>query len=467
MMKQPKPNNTVFMPVAFPERRVLEIWQGSLQSRMDLVTEENEPIEIIYPGRLNDDRGADLRDAVIAMRQGWLKGDVEIHVKSSSWRTHGHHQDPAYNRVILHVVYWDDAGKAVVLQNGFKVPTLALHSYFGTPADRDIPPVHSSAIPVMPCRNAFNRSNISLTGRILEEAGEQRFFSGAARFQEAIAQSGAGQVLYRGIMTALGYSRNKEAMAELANRMPLPRLEAATLAGTPESECLAQYQARLIGMAGLLPSQREVAFRTDCLVDEWADKLEKTWTGGGEKSVMSADDWRFFKVRPGNYPVRRLAAMSYLLLRYRKEGLLAGLKGILQEAAAGNAGHSLELSLLVNPDSFWGRYLDFDTPAGGVIPALLGRERAADIVVNVLLPFAAAAGFADPPSELPQKALGIYREYRAPAENTLVKHMRKQLGIGRYFINSARRQQGLIHIYKTRCSQGKCDACPLGELSEG
>jgi hypothetical protein len=451
------------MPAVFPEKRVLEIWQGSLQSRTDLVTEENEPIEIVYPGRLNDDRGADLRDAVIATSQGLLKGDIEIHVKSSSWWTHRHHQDPAYNRVILHVVYWNDAEKTIVLENGFKVPTLVLHNYVGAPAARGIP----AAIPPMPCRNAVHRCYTSLISQLLEEAGEQRFLSVAAHFRKVIAKCGAGQALYRGIMTALGYSKNKEAMAELANRMPMARLAATALGGAPENECLAQYQARLIGMAGLLPSQRGVAFRTDYPADAWADKLENIWSTGGETAVMSADDWRFFKVRPGNYPVRRLAAMSYLLLRYRREGLPAGLQGILQTAAINDAGRSLELSLLVNPDSFWGRYLDFGQPGGGVIPALLGRERAAEIVVNVLLPFAAAAGFTDGPPELSRKALGIYREYRAPAENTLEKHMRKQLGIGRHLSNSARRQQGLIHIYKTRCSQGKCDECPLGELPDG
>ena len=446
------------MIAAWPEKRVLEIWQGSLQSRTDLVTAENEPIEIIYPGRLNDDRGADLRDAVIATAQGLQKGDIEIHVKSSSWWTHRHHRDPVYNRVILHVVYWDDAAKTIVLENGSRVPTLALHNYIGRPAERG----SGSAIPSVPCRNAVHSRNITLITTILEAAGDQRFLSNSARFQEMIAQSGAGQALYRGLMTALGYSRNKEAMAELAGRLPLSRLEAAAAPGAPENECLAQYQARLIGTAGLLPSQLGVAFRMECPIEPWLEKLERTWSAYGEEPVMSADDWRFFKVRPGNYPVRRLAAMSYLLLRYRKERLLSGLKDILQETTGKTTGRSLDLALLVNPDSFWGRYVDFGTPGGGVIPALLGSERAAEIAVNVLLPFAAAGGFTDTPSSLTEKAAGIYREYRAAAENTLVKHMRKQLGIGRRLINTARRQQGLMHIYKTLCSQGKCIECPLG-----
>ena len=172
---------------------------------------------------------------------------------------------------------------------------------------------------------------------------------------------------------------------------------------------------------------------------------------------MSTKDWHFFKVRPGNHPVRRIAAMSHLLLRYRQKGLLAGLEDRLKEVTADSGVRSLEQALLVAPDSYWGCYLDFGIPAGGAAPALLGKERAADIIVNVLLPFAFARG----PAEQGEKVLNIYRGYRAPAENTLVKHMRQQLGIRTYLIDTARRQQGLIHIYQTLCLEGSCNKCPL------
>jgi len=178
---------------------------------------------------------------------------------------------------------------------------------------------------------------------------------------------------------------------------------------------------------------------------------------------MSAADWRFFKVRPGNYPSRRIAAMSYLLLYYREEGLVDGLINSLNELAVDGLYRGLEECLLVAADGYWGWYLDFGLKAGGVVPALLGRERAADIVVNVLLPFAAARGRAEAHPELSEKAFDIYRRYPALAANTIEKHMRRQLGLGRYPVNTACRQQGLLHIYKTRCSQGKCLGCPVSQ----
>jgi hypothetical protein len=447
------------MPNVFPERRVLEIWRDYLPGRTDLVTEDDEPVEIVYAGRPNDDRGADFRDAVIGTRRGLLKGDIEIHIKSSGWWAHHHHQDPAYNRVILHVVFWHDVKTAVVLQNGQEVPTLALQRYIKIPAARR----RATVIPPMPCRSTVHRWNNNLIGGILEEAGEQRFQSRVEDFQKALTQVDAGQALYRGIMVALGYVKNKDAMAELARRMPLHRLEAVASQRISDTECLAGYQARLMGTAGLLPSQQAGWPPAGRIAGEWVGRLEKAWAYSGETAAMSAADWRFFKVRPGNYPGRRIAAMSYLMLRYRGEGLLAGLINSLHEAVFDDRYRCLEQPLLVAADGYWGRYLDFGLPAGRIVPALLGRERAADIVVNVLLPFAAALGQAGKHPELAEKAHGMYRCYPVLAENTLEKHMRKQLGIGCYLVNTARRQQGLIHIFKTLCSQGKCGDCPMGQ----
>ncbi len=51
---------------------------------------------------------------------------------STCWM-HRHHLDPTYNRVILHVVFWNDAKEATTLSNGQKVPTLALQRFMKTP----------------------------------------------------------------------------------------------------------------------------------------------------------------------------------------------------------------------------------------------------------------------------------------------------------------------------------------------
>ncbi|MFH1646242.1 MAG: DUF2851 family protein [Chloroflexota bacterium] len=443
------------MPDVIGESQVVKIWQDGLPGRIDLETDDGEPIEIVYPGRPNDDRGADLRDAVIATRRGLMRGDIEIHVRSSGWWAHRHHEDPAYNRVILHVVFWHDTAAPVNLEDGRRVPTLALQRCLaGQPEPAGLPRRRPVA-----CRNGITGQS-ERAGMVLDRAGDERFEARSAQFREALECQEAGQALYGGVMEALGYSKNKPPMAELARRLPLKRLEAAASGAATDTGRLAGYQAWLLGTAGLLPSQRGGLHRNGSEGDAWVKTLEGIWAGAPEKDPMTEGDWHVFKVRPGNLPARRLAAIGHLLLRYGKEGLLPGLVGGLEKIRAEGGHRELEERLLVPAEGYWARNLDFGLPGGAGLPALLGRGRAAVIAVNVLLPFAAAWGRSRPGPA--QKARLIYRDYPALAENTLERHMGRQLGLGRRPVGSARRQQGLIHIYRTFCSQGRCNDCPLG-----
>jgi len=191
-----------------PERQIIKIWYHQMLDRTELVTEEGRPIKIIYPGRINDDRGPDFRDAVIATKRGLLHGDIEIHVKSSSWLDHGHHQDPAYNGVILHAVMSADT-ETTNLQNGRSVPILAIHKYLNSPMSKLPNLIYPPATLAMPCRGAIEHLATDTVAKFLDSAGEERFLVKAGQFQADLAQMEAGQCLYQGIMGALGYSKNK------------------------------------------------------------------------------------------------------------------------------------------------------------------------------------------------------------------------------------------------------------------
>jgi hypothetical protein len=445
------------MMSAIPERRVLELWQSALQRRTDLVTEESGPVTILYPGRLNDGRGADLKDAVIATGQGVYKGDIEIHVKSSAWREHGHHHDPAYNSVILHVVQENDtAGQPARLQNGLTVPTLALGRFSEEQAARRLTTAFTPVLTV-PCTD-----DPQTITRNLEKAGVTRFWLKAGDYEESLVQQSPGQVLFRGMMTALGYSRNKVPMAKLAGIVPLAELENFTAGAVTDETCLMQLQSWQLGGAGLLPSlrlgagQRPDTGRLKPPVPAYQTALEQKWQNSCGTAPMSWTEWEFFRVRPGNYPTRRIAAMSVWLTRFRKRGLLEELHKII---AGGGTG--LGDSLTVKAEGFWGDWVDFGLPLKGPAPALVGVERAGEIAINAVLPFYAAWGRFSGRDSLADTALSIYSRYPAGAENSLEKHMRQQLGLPLKLAGTALKRQGLLHLYKTYCTQGQCGLCPL------
>jgi hypothetical protein len=446
-----------------PERVVVERWQ-QLTDRVDLTTTDGELIRIIYPGRKNDGRGADFRDAVIATSQGIIRGDIEVHVKSSDWQAHRHHQDPAYNRVRLQVVLWHDGEAATNLQNGKTAPILAIDKYLKdtiSPGTRLIPSPAS-----LPCCKTINSLAADALAKLLDCAGEERFRGKATRFQAQLSQIEASQCLYQGIMVALGYAMNKQPMLKLASSLPLNQLQSVIGDKISDQERLAWLQALLLGTAGLLPSQRYDR-RRGYEDDRWLNQLEELWAACGHSQAMSEDEWQLFKVRPNNFPQRRIAAMSYLILRYRKRGTVAEVVDMIKGAPINRGYLRLEQGIIVTADGYWASHFDFGPDYRTNNPTLIGRWRAADIAVNVLLPFALVWGKLNCQPEVERKAVELYRDYPRLAANTLERHMIKQLRLNRSLVNSAQRQQGLIHIYNTLCSQGRCNCCQLNQPEAG
>ncbi|MBU2608332.1 MAG: DUF2851 family protein [Chloroflexi bacterium] len=431
------------------------MWQRLLRNGSELTTDRGETIEILYPGRPNDGQGADFRDAVITTVGGLLKGDIEIHVRSSDWRAHQHHHNPIYNRVILHVVWRQNSPIMTRLQNGGMVPTLVLCKH---PAGENNPSsdwLYHQPAPNKSCSRSWDSSAPHRAVECLESQGDKRFLIKASRFKADIAQYGPGQTLYQGIMGALGYAKNKLPFLELARRLPLPNLEVMALKKTTAEGCLTMLQALLLGTAGLLPSQQQATHPEDAFGDRSATTLEKQWASFNLSQAMPTDGWDTFRVRPANHPVRRITAISHLVLRYRKTGLLTEMLNLVHHTPPGKGYRQLEAGLMVTG---LGSSIQMLSP-------LLGKARAADIVVNVLLPFTFAWGRLNSQRGLKKKSLELYKSYPRLVTNSVEQHMLSQLGFNSRLVDSARRQQGLIHTYNTLCTQGKCHGCPLSTVN--
>jgi len=422
----------------------VEVWERAVKSGRYLRTVDEMPVRVLYPGRPSDQPGADFQDAVVDIDGRVAKGNVEVHVRSGDWRAHGHHRNAAYNGVVLHVVMWHDGEPLTALENGVGIPVVALGGKVGYDGGRQ------DRAPPLPCRGA---AEDRITAAV-DRAGDDRFREKAETFAGELCVMGPGQCIYRGIMTALGYTRNQSPFCSVAERLPLARLE--SIAGSQTgATALANLEALLLGTAGFLPSQRP-GFTADS--HPWIDTIEKQWRASGPAPGLAHHDWSLFRVRPGNHPARRLAGMARLLWRCRESGLLATLLAGLETA---NGWSGLIDVLTVAADGYWADHCDFGAACRGLDGFLVGKSRAGDIAVNVILPFAAAgSGTADQPG-LAATNMALYETCPPAAENAIERHMRAQLGLKRSVINTARRQQGLLHLYKRFCTQGRCGECAL------
>jgi hypothetical protein len=85
-------------------------------------------------------------------------------------------------------------------------------------------------------------------------------------------------------------------------------------------------------------------------------------------------------------------------------------------------------------------------------PPWIGRGRAQVVVINVLLPFAAAAGLAD--------AARLFERLPGEPTNRVVRYMASQLGGPDLRFRGACQQQGLLHLFKLTCATRLCERCP-------
>jgi hypothetical protein len=249
----------------------------------------------------------------------------------------------------------------------------------------------------------------------------------------------AGQSLYRGVMEALGYSHNKAAFLNLAERLPVGQIERITQEAVKRSLGLVYLQAAMLEGAGFSggPSLAEVG-------------VEQCLLRSGDWKAVPGSGWELFKVRPGNHPVRRVLGLSYLLWRYRDNGFLRALLQRVRTTSVSGKGDGLAEAFLVTLESATGRR-----------QVLVGRDRADEIVLNVLLPFSWAWSRANGEFSVCLKAYALYRHYPLLNSNSIDRHMSSQLGLSAGQVGLACRQQGLLHLYKEFCTQGKCGSCEL------
>nr|WP_314649308.1 DUF2851 family protein [uncultured Porphyromonas sp.] len=256
-------------------------------------------IEVLDPGELNLHAGPDFFAARIRIDQLLWVGCVEIHHAASEWFAHGHHADPAYSSVILHVVEVDN--RQVAGLNGQELPTCLILVPRTQPEEQAalVEQLYSSssAAALLSLR-AEERSSLLLC---LYRARMQS----KVRACELLLERAAGdwaQCFWAQLLRYFGGALNSEAMERLAFALPLHLLQ-------KHSDRLDQVEALLLGQAGLIEVLPEGTYRTQ-LAEEYHFLRHKY-----ELRALGAGTFRRARTRPANLPERRLLQLASLLTR--------------------------------------------------------------------------------------------------------------------------------------------------------
>jgi Protein of unknown function (DUF2851) len=382
------------------ERLVSWIWeQQALQD--GLPGDDGRRYQVVYRGRPWGERGPDFQGAILAREDGLLlRGDVEIHVRASDWRRHGHGKDPAYNQTVCQVVLWQDVVRPIQRQDGVQVPTIELVTRLIAP----LAELERRAATEPPAEIQACVEQDGDLGALLERAGLARFHEHASAFEGDLACLPPDEVLYRGAVRAMGYTANTCGFEMLGAALPLATLR--LVAPEANGARLRSVQAALLGVAGLLPSQRGIP-----ATDGWPSLLDAAWAEQAPilPAPLPAGTWRSWRVRPENAPVRRAAGLSQLASAWSAGDPLDQLLADLA-AADRDANPTLLASrwqARAEDGGFWSRHHDFGRPLPTPRPWLVGAGRASEVVINVVLPFAYALGQATSDPSLSERALGL------------------------------------------------------------
>ncbi|MCA1666505.1 MAG: DUF2851 family protein [Thermomicrobia bacterium] len=358
-----------------------------------------------------------------------------------------HHLDPAYNAVALHVVL-DDDGTLCRTRDGRILPTLVLAPLLaGSLGEFPAGSAPLGGLGDTPCARDFLLTGAADLLRVLGRAGDERLALKAAAMEARFAATPPGDVLYAAFLDAFGYSANRAPMAALAAALPLHDLEQAVL----RSPAVAREQvaaALLLGLGGFLASPPGFVVSGDALRDMWQTM--------GRSAALASTDWETARVRPANHPARRLLALAALLANGgAAEGLIAICLAPLLTYPDEPRLIVRALRQILRPPS---RLLAGDTSP-------IGADRAGEIAVNVVLPFALVYGLQTENEPLVMAAERAWDAYPATRGNSITRAMTEQLGgSGGLRVRTGRLQQGLIAVYNDRCKARMCATCPVMHL---
>ena len=450
------------------EHFVQTVWNEQRFFDFDLKSIDGRSIQVLKAGFWNSDEGPDFVHAELLIDGDLHAGDVEIHINSSGWYNHKHHLNPRYNRVILHVVYLnDDINLRTRLQNGKRIPTLEILNRLDAPiGDLFDERKESQETSTNKCRVTGETLKIEHVQSTFDDLGQERLLEKADVMRNQIVGVDFEQLLYQGIMEALGYTKNSKSFRELAQRVPLSEIRGKS------SESI---QAILFGVAGLMPSQSQQDIEWGEEDKRFIERLESIWESAEQyknSTRMTAEQWHFAKMRPANYPSRRIPAIAQII-SCCQDTLMMDFLPLIEGAATANQRtlarirRRLQERLTPAPSGYWESHSHFGKGIPQRGAALIGADRANDIVVNKLLPITLLWAEQSQSPTLTEAVQRLYDSYPKLQENRFTQQIEAQIFSQEQPIKlispSAKKQQGAIYLHKNFCSIQLCDLCPIIE----
>ncbi len=411
------------------------LWRYQVFLKNNLSTTQFNSLRIIHHGSLNTDAGPDFNHAKLIIDNMLWIGDVEIHVRSSHWRLHKHQHDPAYNKVILHVVWEHDA--EVCRHDGSQIPTLELKSKV-KPSMLSKYYFLRQNLHKIPCYPEILKTNSVIKSNMMAIAVMTRLERKAIYIHQLYQQQCSWEeIAYRVVARNFGFKINAEAFLRLSEVLPWRLLKR-------HGDNLFQLEAFLMGMAGLLTNSMTNDLYFEGLKKEFKFLCHKY---NLQDKIMSNTYWKFFRTRPINFPTIRIAQFAKLCFQHYS------LFSIFKDL---NSSEDYLKAFSISQSDYWKKHYYFGKVSTNVIPDL-GRESINNIIGNAIVNLKVAYGKIKDDQLHVDNAIDLLEQL--PAEKNKIIRMWQQNGV---YASNAFETQGLIELFQSFCVGKKCLNCNIG-----
>lgn len=423
------------------EQLIHYVWKHKLFPLVGLKTTDGQDVEVIDPGLHNHDAGPDFFNAKVKIGGTMWVGNVEIHDRSSDWFLHRHDRDVAYNNVILHVAEAIDVD--VKTQQGeyppqmrLQVPTDVREHYEELLATDEYPACYR-IIPQLSRLMIHSWMSALQTERL-----EQKTESIAQRVKEC---DGSWEAAYFVTLARnYGFGINGDAFELWAKHIPLQSV-------AHHRDNLMQIEALFLGQAGLLEAvSLPERYHHQALSDSYFIELRSEYQYLAHKfglQAMDANQWRFLRLRPQNFPHIRIAQLARLYYEQR-----AGLSQLLECETI----KQVRQLLATQVTPYWETHYLFGEESTRSEKKLSVASLNLQ-VINTVCPILFAFGKHKNAEKYCERTFDLLDKLKA--ENNHIVRMWKEVGLK---VDTAGDSQALIQLKKAYCDRKDCLRCRIG-----
>lgn len=412
------------------------IWQFQYFDKTDLLTTSGESITVFNPGLYNFDAGPDFQQA--RLRIGGIEwiGNVEIHLQSSEWHSHKHHLDKGYDNVILHVVWQND--RPVTRTDGSEIPAMELKGRVDERLILSYKKLVNSPHAI-PCSGALASVPGIRKNAMIDKALVIRLESRTRTICELFKRNGHDweETCYQLMARSFGFKVNADPLLRLAKALPLKIL-------LKQADKIEQVEAMLFGQAGL--------FDYGIFEDDYQKLLKREYHLLATKyrlakSSLTAEQWKFLRMRPANFPTIRIAQLAMLIHLHRN---------LFSRFIQATSYQELKEILDVQQSPYWRTHFHFGKSLKQDVPSL-GIESINMIIINTVVPLMVASGKIKDEQMMVDRALHML--HQVPPESNAITRQWSSLEVP---ITSAFDSQGILELHQNFCLKRRCLECVIG-----